>query len=177
MKLKSSLPILVLFLSVLACGFPSSTPAEPTVNALPPTPDLPFLASPIPQPQDTSTSTKSIFNVNLPASACWMDSNITVSAGQVVSITAKGTINTWNGNQISFNDPNGQTENICLDANCPLLNAGYGTLIGRLEDLQPFRVGSEAEFTAQKNGRLFFTVNDWECTDNSGEFDLVVTIK
>lgn len=175
MNRKTVIPILVLLVALLACSIPGSAPAEPTVNALPPTPNLPVAASPILQPQDTSTG--STFDVNLPASACWMDSNVTVSAGQVVSIAAQGTINTWNGNQISFNDPNGQAENICLDAKCPLQNVGYGTLVGRLEDLPAFRVGAVTEFTAQKSGRLSFTVNDWECTDNSGEFDLVVTVK
>lgn len=41
MKYKPILPIFVLLLSALACGLPSPAPAEPTVNALPPTPDLP----------------------------------------------------------------------------------------------------------------------------------------
>lgn len=175
MNQKMVFPTIILFTALLACSIPRSAPAEPTVIALPPTPNLPMVASPISQPQNPSAG--STFTVKLPASACWMDSNVTVSTGQMISITATGTINTWDGNDISFNNPNGQPENICLDAKCPLLNAGYGTLVGRVEDQQPFRVGETTEFTAPKSGRLFFTVNDWECTDNSGEFDLVIIIK
>lgn len=166
-------PTLMLFAALLACSIPVSAPAEPTVITLPPTPNLPIVASPILQ----YTPAESTITLKLPASACWMDSNVTVSAGQVVSIRATGTINTWGGNDISFNNPNGQVENICVDPKCPLLNVGYGTLVGRVEDSQPFQVGETTKFTAPNSGRLFFTVNDWECTDNSGEFDLAVTIK
>ena len=42
MKPKSYLSLIVLLLSILACGFPSSNPAAPTANPLPPTPNLPF---------------------------------------------------------------------------------------------------------------------------------------
>lgn len=171
--------ISTILLATLACGLPGAVSPEPTVNALPPTPDLPFAASPIPENTSESQNVPSnlIFNVSVPASACWMNSNVTVSTGQVVTITASGRINTWNGNSISFNDPNGQAENICVEASCPIQGIGYGTLIARLEDLQPIRVGTAADFTAQKDGQLFFTVNDWECSDNSGTFDLVVSIK
>jgi regulation of enolase protein 1 (concanavalin A-like superfamily) len=43
------LSLFVLLISILACGFPSSTPATPTFNPLPPTPNLPFSAGPVPQ--------------------------------------------------------------------------------------------------------------------------------
>lgn len=51
MKRQLYLGIIVLLVSALACGVPSSPPAEPTANALPPTPDLPFSPSSIPQDQ------------------------------------------------------------------------------------------------------------------------------
>lgn len=60
MKSKLHLSFIVLFLSVLACGLPSAAPAEPTVNALPPTPNLPFSASPIPQSSDIPVPSSSI---------------------------------------------------------------------------------------------------------------------
>lgn len=178
MKIKSLLSLAVLLASTLACGLPSAATTEPTVIALPPTPDIPFAAAPTSQPSPAQSDTpQSVFNVSLPASDCWVGTNVTLTAGQVINITASGTINTWNENPISFNDPNGQAQNICVEANCPLPGSGYGTLVGRLGDLQPFRVGTAVEFTAQKDGELFFTVNDWECSDNSGTFELVVTIK
>lgn len=49
MKIKFHLPLIALVLSAFACGFPSAAPAEPTAVPLPPTPNLPFAASPEPQ--------------------------------------------------------------------------------------------------------------------------------
>jgi hypothetical protein len=42
MKLNFHLSVFILVLSILACGFPSASPEVPTVNPLPPTPNLPF---------------------------------------------------------------------------------------------------------------------------------------
>lgn len=69
MKSKTYLPIFVLLLSALACGFPSGPPPEPTVESLPPTPNLPFAASPIPQntPVPQPSATESTFKVSVPA--------------------------------------------------------------------------------------------------------------
>lgn len=56
MKQKTYLWVLVLIISALACGLPSAAPAEPTVDALPPTPNLPFSSSPVPQNQPPATA-------------------------------------------------------------------------------------------------------------------------
>ncbi|MBI2333038.1 MAG: hypothetical protein HYU84_12930 [Chloroflexi bacterium] len=174
MKSKSCFFLFILSLSILACTFPASTPSAPTVNPLPPTPDLPFSASSVTQ---TSPALLKNFSVSVPASACWTSSGVNVLAGQRVGITASGTVNTWNGNAISYGDPNGQPENICAETVCPLQGTGYGALVGRLENLKPFLVGTAVEFTATNDGQLYFTVNDWECSDNSGTFELVITIE
>lgn len=128
-------------------------------------------------PSLTSTPTASIFNVSIPASACWMNSEVNVITGQTVVISASGIVNTWSGKEISNGDPNGQPRNMCGAIECPLQGANYGALIGRLEDLETFLVGTETEFTATKDGQLYFTVNDWECADNSGTFELTITIE
>jgi hypothetical protein len=52
---------------------------------------------------------------------------------------------------------------------------GYGALIGRLEDLPTFFVGTMLRFAAAMDGQLYFTVNDWQCEDNSGAFNIVIT--
>jgi hypothetical protein len=127
-------------------------------------------------PTQTPASLETVFNFNLPAGACWTTSEVNVLTGQTVSITASGIVNTWGGNEISNGDPNGQSANMCGAIECPLQGANYGALIGRLEDLQPFLVGTSAEFTATKDGEIYFTVNDWECLDNSGSFDIVIEV-
>jgi hypothetical protein len=42
MKHNFYLPLFVLFLSILACAFPASTPAAPTLTPIPPTPNPPL---------------------------------------------------------------------------------------------------------------------------------------
>lgn len=50
MNHKFYIPLLILLAAVFACSIPGSAPAQPTVNALPPTPNLPVsVNSPVPQ--------------------------------------------------------------------------------------------------------------------------------
>jgi len=130
----------------------------------------------VPSPTNTpvTTSTPNAFQFRLPANACWMNSEIAIRAGQSVVIRASGEINTWGGREGSSGNPNGQTA-ICGAIQYPLHGVSYGALIGRLEDLPPFFVGTTLRFTATKDVQLYFTVNDWECGDNSGDFNILFT--
>ena len=121
------------------------------------------------------TSSTKKYDISVPASACWMNSNVSIRTGQRVMINASGMVNTWDGRDGSNGGPEGQT-GVCGAIECPLQGVGYGALIGRLEDLKPFLVGPYIEFVATKDGQLYFTVNDWTCKDNNGAFDLVITI-
>lgn len=129
--------------------------------------------TPMPTPKPTSVAIT--YEFTIPASACWLNSEIYVRTGQTVIITASGTGNTNKGIEDSTAGPGGQTY-ICGDIECPLRGVGYGALIGRLEDLQPFFVGAYYQFKATKDGQLWFTINDWECGDNFGEFNLVIKL-
>jgi hypothetical protein len=170
--------LLVLVLMAGCSSAPSATPvipSSPPVTSSPIPPTATFTASPLP-PTDTpeATPTPNAFHFRLPASGCWMNSEISVRAGQTVVIRASGETNTWDGRQGSSGNPNGQT-GLCGAIQCPLQGVGYGALIGRLEDLPPFFVGTTLRFNAAKDGQLYFTVNDWQCDDNSGVFDILIT--
>lgn len=89
-------------------------------------------------------------------------------------IWAFGQVNTWDGRAGSSGGSNGQS-GVCGAIQCPLQGVGYGALIGRVEDQPTFLVGTMLRFTATKDGQFYFTVNDWECEDNSGVFDILVT--
>ena len=117
----------------------------------------------------------SIYKVSVPASACWMNSEVDVLTGQEITITASGIWNTHGGNEDSNSGPEGQ-KYICGAIECPVQGVGYGALVGRLGDLKPFFVGKSLRFTASQDGQLYFTVNDWECEDNSGVIELKITI-
>jgi hypothetical protein len=134
------------------------------------------LTAAVPPPTTTpeATRTPNAFYLRVPASACWMNSEITVRSGQTVVIRASGEVNTWDGREGSSGNPNGQA-GLCGAIQCPLQGVGYGALIGRLEDLPTFFVGTMLRFTAIKDGQLYFTVNDWKCEDNSGVFELLIT--
>ena len=116
------------------------------------------------------------YNVSVPAGACWMNSSVSVRAGQRVMISASGIVNTHGGHEDSNSGPNGQ-KYMCGAIECPLQGEMYGALIGRIGDLETFFVGRYLEFAATGDGQLYFTVNDWECDDNSGTFELVITIQ
>ena len=93
-----------------------------------------------------------------------------------MTIVASGTASTYEGHEGSNGGPNGQTY-MCGAIECPLQGEMYGALIGRIEDLEPFFVGRYMEFLAAGDGQLYFTINDWKCDDNSGTFELVITIQ
>jgi hypothetical protein len=173
MKTKILLIGSILIAVLASCQSATATPISSTST---PPGQMETMVAVVPSPTNTpeATPTPNAFYFSLPASACWMNSEITVRASQTVVIRASGDINTWGGRQGSSSNPNGQA-GICGAIQCPLQGVGYGALIGRLEDLSPFFVGTTLRFTATKDGQLYFTVNDWECEDNSGAFDLVIT--
>ena len=117
-----------------------------------------------------------MFKVQVPANACWMNSDVTVTAGQKLTISASGSANTNGGVEGSTSGPNGQPY-MCGGTKCPVIGVGYGSLIGRVEGGKAFFVGEKLEFVPDQDGVLSFTVNDWECDDNSGAFDLIITFQ
>ncbi|MCB0100528.1 MAG: hypothetical protein H6635_14170 [Anaerolineales bacterium] len=123
----------------------------------------------------TATPAYDSYQVSVPAAACWMDSGVAVTKGQRVTIFASGIGNTNGGVEGSNSDPNGQTY-ICGAIECPVQGVGYGSLIARVGDQNAFFVGTYLEFIVEADGSLMFTVNDWECDDNSGSFELKVVV-
>lgn len=123
----------------------------------------------------TATPAYDSYQVSVPAAACWMDSEIAVTKGQRITIFASGIGNTNGGVESSNSDPNGQTY-VCGAIECPVQGVGYGSLVARVGDQNAFFVGTYLEFTVEADGSLMFTVNDWECDDNSGSFELKVVV-
>ena len=116
-----------------------------------------------------------MFKVQVPANACWMNSKVAVTAGQKLTISASGSANTNGGVMESTSGPNGQPF-MCGGTKCPVIGVGYGSLVGRVGDGKAFFIGTRLEFVPDRDGQLYFTVNDWECDNNSGQFDLVITL-
>lgn len=115
---------------------------------------------------DPEPSTNSVL---VSAASRWIDTGIEIKAAQRLTIAASGTINTQLGYRRSNSDANGQTT-ICNSPNCIMRGLGFGTLVGRIGDGQPFRVGANFETTATSSGKLYLTVNDTDFLDNSRSF-------
>jgi hypothetical protein len=100
---------------------------------------------------------------------------ILLSAGDRVTITASGIVNTLppgTGNEAT---PNGNPFP-CV-AGCEIPSAHFGALIGRIGATGPwFLVGANRIFTADRSGILILAVNDTIHNDNTGSFSVTVNV-
>jgi len=100
----------------------------------------------------------------------WVDSGIYLRRGERVQVSASGVI-TAGRSRIT---PDGLRS---TDPNAPLPTAGEGKLIGAIgnDAHSPIlELGSNREFTADRNGRLFLTSNRGSYADARGAFDVQV---
>jgi hypothetical protein len=116
----------------------------------------------------------------------WVDSGITVSAGQSFTIQAFGLMNPCsdtypNGaDYCIFYTPQG-AEGVVPDENefgvFPGPGLPFMALLGRIGEGEPFYVGAGDTFTAEESGTLWFTPNDNLRTDNQGAYSVLVWLE
>lgn len=178
--------ISLLLVSLIASGCGPGQVFGPTITptaTLTPVPTSTSTPTPTFTPNPTVTFTQTpvtkTFTTIVPANELWFNTGVNIIKGQEVTIRATGIVNTWGGRDISNSDANGQTtaDWICDNTGCPIPGGYYGELIGKLGVGTPFRVGSSLDFTAPESGTLILTINDWTFEDNSGEFNVIVTVK
>ena len=100
----------------------------------------------------------------------WVDSGVYLHRGERVQVSATGVI-TVGRSRIS---PDGLRSN---DPSAPLPNAAEGELIGAIgnDTRAPImELGSNREFTADRNGRLFLTANRGAFADARGAFNVQI---
>jgi hypothetical protein len=100
----------------------------------------------------------------------WIDTGVDVRRGERVRIDASGTIY---ANRMRIT-PAGLSSS---DPNAPLPRAAEGKLIGVIgndSDSPIIEIGSGGEFTADRDGRLYLTVNRGNYTDARGAFNVRV---
>jgi hypothetical protein len=142
----------------------------------------PSLTSPIvvrgasPDPFDDDRS------IAVAADRVWTDTHIDVAAGQSLTVSADGAIvacrpGRYDEDVASHTGPEGTFlfSDKVLDRDFPLPAGGLGPapcycLIGRIGEGAPFFVGRSRNFTAEHGGRLFLGINDFDVSDNAGEF-------
>jgi hypothetical protein len=110
----------------------------------------------------------------------WRDTGIRVNKGQIVSITANGTI-TWAPPGITDGTnvvgPNGTRPPYTRDAaRFPIPEAGIGSLVMRIGRLK-YAVGSGDRIEAKESGTIELMINDDVVGDNSGSFTVNITVK
>jgi hypothetical protein len=100
----------------------------------------------------------------------WTDSGVYVRRGERVQVSATGVI-TVGRSRIT---PDGLRS---TDPSAPLPSANEGKLIGAIgnDPRSPvIELGSNNEFTAERNGRLFLTANRGSFADARGGFDVTI---
>ena len=104
----------------------------------------------------------------------WYRSQIQVTRGQRVRVDASGTI--YLGGRTATG-PEGLQGRRDPDAPMPEQNDGaLVAAIGQDPNLPSIFIGRSREFTADRNGTLYFTVNHWDTRDARGTFRITVAI-
>ena len=123
----------------------------------------------------------------VPANAQWVDSGMDVQSGESVTLVAHGRIRhlipqTKQEIEQSEAGPAGTFfyDDSLAHQEFPLPAAGSGPapcycLIGRIGEGRPFFVGDGMSIAAESTGRLYLGVNDFDVTDNTGEFYVEVS--
>jgi hypothetical protein len=108
--------------------------------------------------------------VDVSLSSNWIDSGVDVRRGERIRIDASGTIYAGR-TRIT---PAGLST---TDPSAPLPRAGEGKLIGVIgndSNAPIIEIGSGGEFTADRDGRLYLTINRGNYTDARGSFNVRV---
>jgi len=105
----------------------------------------------------------------------WTDTGITVRAGDTINFDGQGTVRISN-NRNDIAGVGGTLSNR-REANAPLPNQVAGALIARIGNSPPLFIGDRRSVRAPFGGRLYLGVNDDSLGDNSGDFQVTVTVE
>ena len=113
--------------------------------------------------------------IRVEGAQAWTDTGITVRAGDTINFDAQGTVRLSNNrNDIAGA---GGTLSGRREANAPLPNQVAGALIARIGNSPPLFIGNRRSVRAPFGGRLYLGVNDDYLNDNSGDFQVTVTVQ
>ena len=102
----------------------------------------------------------------------WVQSGITLTAGQTVTIRAAGEVCTKGSDRTRCSGPEGQPR--LSDASIPgFEKTGHGALLGAVGDVR-FFIGRERRFVAPSSGPLLLGVNDGNQENNSGSYEAAI---
>ncbi len=114
--------------------------------------------------------------VEIPSTELWTDTHVDCEIGDVLEITATGTVLHDKTTSESAVGPDGLDDPIFHQYNVPELpDANTVALIGSIDREQPFVVGRSTTYECPGAGSLYLGINDLGVANNSGEF--VATIR
>jgi hypothetical protein len=118
--------------------------------------------------------------VAVPANKAWTNTHVEVQQGATISFRATGQIN-WGMGEDAVAGPGGSTTRLRPRVGryrkYPVQTIGAGGLIGKIgKDGPKFAVGESLTMTATASGAVFLGINDNSYGDNSGEFQVTITM-
>lgn len=122
---------------------------------------------------DSAVATSGDF-IRVEGTQLWTDTGITVRAGDTITFDAQGTVRLSSAR----NDVAGVGGTLSgrREADAPLPNQTAGALIARIGNSPPLFIGNRRAVRAPFGGRLYLGVNDDYLGDNSGDFQVTVSI-
>ena len=114
--------------------------------------------------------------VEVPSTQLWTDTDVDCNDGDVLEISATGTVLHDKTTSESAVGPDGLDDPVFHQYNVPgLPDANTVALIGRIDLEDPFVVGSRTTYECPGVGSLYLGINDVGVANNSGQF--VATIR
>jgi len=105
----------------------------------------------------------------------WLDTGITVRAGDVITFQSSGQIQMSDNAQDVANPAGALSHRMAPDA--PISGVYAGALIGKIGIYSPIAIGNQNQITAPVSGVLYLGVNDDHLPDNRGEFVVNVGVQ
>ena len=105
----------------------------------------------------------------------WLDTGITVRAGDIITFQSSGQIQMSDNAQDVANPAGALSHRMAPDA--PISGVYAGALIGKIGVYSPIAIGNQSSITAPVSGVLYLGVNDDHLPDNRGEFVVNVGVQ
>jgi Ca2+-binding EF-hand superfamily protein len=105
----------------------------------------------------------------------WLDTGITVRAGDIITFQSSGQIQISDNAQDVANPAGALSHRMAPDA--PISGVYAGALIGKIGIYSPIAIGNQSSITAPVSGVLYLGVNDDHLPDNRGEFVVNVSVQ
>jgi hypothetical protein len=141
-----------------------------------PTPSSSPESSATPTPTaDSGPITLPPVSLEVPATVEWTDSDVSCAVGDVLTITASGTVAHAPSPGATASPDGDPNPDLRVFNVAELPDSPHSGLIGRIDQSPPFFVGSNLEYVCEEAGELSLGVNDAGVANNDGAFAVTIT--